>query len=223
MDREQPEVIERQMEQTRESLTEKVSLLEQKVVGQIQSATDAVQETVQCVKSAVQDTVQTVTGTVTHSVQSLTDGVKEVLDVRKHTRENPWAMVGGAAAAGFVTGLLVFRRESSGAALPAYQPMPFTSEPAGGGRPAAPAASHRPAWLNDLFETAGQEIRKLAEQAMATATASLRQTVQTGIPKLIERAVPDVGACRADQASGDGAGHADYYGNGPSSYTGTRR
>ena len=44
----------------------------------------------------------------------------------------------------------------------------------------------------------------LAEQALATATSSLRQTVQTGIPKLIERAVPDVGACRTDEASGDG-------------------
>lgn len=203
MDREQPEVIERQMEQTRESLTEKVSLLEQKVVGQIQSATDAVQDTVQCVKSAVQDTVQSVTGTVTHSVQSLTDGVKEVLDVRKHARENPWAMVGGATAAGLVTGLLVFRRESSGAPRAAVAPTPFTSQPA------APAVSHRPAWLNDLFEMAGQEVKKLAEQALAAATASLRQSVQTGIPKLIERAVPDVGA-----------GHC---GNGASTYAGTRR
>jgi len=221
VDREQPELIEREMEQTRESLTEKVSLLEQKVVGQIQSAADAVQDTVQCVKSAVQDTVQSVTGTVSHSVQSLTDGVKDVLDIQRHTRENPWAMVGGAAAAGFVTGLLVFRRESSGTSLPAYQPTPFTSEPAG--RPAAPSVSHRPAWLNDLFDMAGQEFKKLAEQALAAATTSLRQTVQTGIPKLIERAVPDVGACRTDQATGDGVGDAGYYGNGPSSYTGTRR
>jgi ElaB/YqjD/DUF883 family membrane-anchored ribosome-binding protein len=217
VDREQPELIEREMAETRESLTEKVSLLEQKVVGQIQSATDAVQDTVQCVKSAVQDTVQTVTGTVSHSVESLTDGVKEVLDIRKHTRENPWAMVCGATAAGFVTGLLVFRRQSSGASLPAYQPAPFTSQPA------AAAASHRPAWLSDLFDMAGQEIKKLAEQTLATATASLKKTVETGIPKLIDRAVPDVGACQTEQATGDGAGHAGYYGNGPSSYTGTRR
>lgn len=218
MDREQPEVIERQMEETRESLTEKVSLLEQRVVGQIQSATDAVQDTVQCVKSAVQETVQSVTGTVTHSVQSLTDGVKEVLDVRKHTRENPWAMVGGATAAGFVTGLLLFRREPLGRSLPASAPMPFTSEPAP--HPAAPAASRRPAWLNDLFETAGQHVRKLAEEVLATATASLRQSVQTGIPKLIDRAVPQLGASRGDEAGGDGAGH---YGNGASTYTGMRR
>jgi ElaB/YqjD/DUF883 family membrane-anchored ribosome-binding protein len=221
VDREQPELIEREMAETRESLTEKVSLLEQKVVGQIQSATDAVQDTVHCVKSAVQDTVHAVTGTVSDTVDSLTDGVKEVLDIRKHTRENPWAMVCGATAAGFVTGLLVFRRDSRGASLPAYTPIPLTSEPAA--RPTGPVASHRPSWLNDLFETAGQEIKKLAEQALATATASLRQTVETGIPKLIERAVPDVGACRTEQATAGGAGDAGYYGNGPSSYTGTRR
>lgn len=223
MDREQPEIIEREMAETRESLTEKVSLLEQKVVGQIESATDAMQDTVHCVKSAVQDTVHAVTGTVSNTVESLTDGVKEALDIRKHTRENPWAMVCGATAAGFVTGLLVFHRQSSGSSPPACTPVPFTSEPAPRPAAAAPAGSHRPAWLNDLFEMAGQEIKKLAEQALVTATASLRQTLETGIPKLIDRAVPDVEARRTDQAAGDRAGHAGYYGNGPSSYTGTRR
>src|SRR5215208_6496962 len=188
------------MEQTRESLTEKVSLLEHKVVGQIQSATDAVQDTVQSVKSAVQDTVQAVTGTVSNSVESLTDGVKEVLDIRKHTRENPWAMVGGATVAGFVTGLLVFRRESSGASLPAYTAAPFTSQPA----TAPAAASHRPAWLNDLFDMAGREIKRLAEQALATATTSLKQSVETGIPKLIDSALPNVGGtCSTGQTAAD--------------------
>jgi hypothetical protein len=118
-----------------------------------------------------------------------------------------------------VTGLLVFRRESAGPALPAAAPMPFTSQPAA----PAPAVSHRPAWLTDLFDMAGQEVKKLAEQALAAATASLRQTVQTGIPKLIDRAVPDIAARRSDQAAGDGAGPAGYYGNGPSSYTAARR
>ena len=224
MDREQPELIEREMEQTRESLTEKVSLLEQKVVGQIQSATDAVQDTVQCVKSAVQDTVQSVTGTVSDSVQSLTDGVKGALDVQRHTRENPWTMVGGATVAGFITGLLVFRRESSARALPAYTPAPFTSHPSGATHAAAAGVSHRPAWLNDLFDMAGREIKKLAEQALTTATTSLKQTVETGIPKLIESAVPTVGgAGPTGQAAGDGTAAGDYYGHGPSSYTGNRR
>ena len=212
MDREQPELIEREMAETRESLTDKVSLLEQKVVGQMQSATDAVQETVQCVKSAVEDTVQSVTGTVSNSVQSLTDGMREALDVQKHTREHPWAMVGGAAVAGFLTGLVVFRRPANGSSLPAYTPAPsapFTSAPA--------TVSHRPAWLNDIFDLAGRELKRLAEQALATTTSSLRQTVETGIPKLIDSAVPNVGACR----TGEGPTGTGHFGNGPSRSTGT--
>src|SRR5438874_2698587 len=128
MDRESPELIEREMEQTRESLTHKVSLLENKVIGQVETATDTVQGTIDTVKD---------------SVQSLTDGMKEALDVRKHTQEHPLAMLGGAAAAGFITGLLVFRKESSasGGDLGAYTPLPAAAM-------AAPAVSHRPQWLN---------------------------------------------------------------------------
>src|SRR4051812_19318592 len=134
MDRESPELIEREMEQTRESLTEKVALLENKVVGQIQQATDtvqgtmdSVQDTVQSVKSAVAGTVQNVTDTVKDSVRSLADGLKETFDVRRQVQENPLAMVGGATVAGLVTGLLVFRSRPSGGSLPAYTPMPAAS------------------------------------------------------------------------------------------------
>jgi len=226
MDRESPELIEREMEETRESLTEKVSLLEQQVVGTLQSATSAVQDTVQTVRCAVQDTVAAVTGTVKQSVDSVSEGMKEALDVKKHVREYPWAMVGGAAAAGFVTGLLVFRGEQS----TRRSAMPMA---AGGSHPAftpltAPApspvqhsaASQRPGWLNDLFEIAGREIKKIAEQALATTTASLKQTVETGIPKLIETALPNMGAkCEGTDASTSTETH---YGNGPS-YGGMRR
>jgi ElaB/YqjD/DUF883 family membrane-anchored ribosome-binding protein len=212
VDREQPELIEREMAETRESLTEKVSLLEQKVVGQIQSATDAVQDTVQSVRSAVQDTVESVTGTVTESVESLTDGVKDALDIPRHVRNNPWAMVGGATVAGLVTGLLVFRRPTSGASLPAYTPMPAAAG-------YAPAASPRPAWINDLMDLAGRELKKLAEQALATTTSSLKQTVEEGIPKLIDSTLPDVGHRRTPSPT-DGIGTATatgYYGPGRAS------
>src|SRR6476469_5938080 len=170
MDRESPELIEREMESTRESLTHKVSLLENKVIGQVETATDtvqgtmdSVQDTVQSVKAAVQDTVQSVTETVKGSVQSLTDGMKEALDVRKHVEQNPLAMVGGAAVAGFVTGLLVFRRETSGGNLPAYTPLAT----------AQAAVSHRPSWLNDILEMAGREVKQIAQQVLTQASASL--------------------------------------------------
>jgi ElaB/YqjD/DUF883 family membrane-anchored ribosome-binding protein len=216
MDRESPELIEREMEETRESLTEKVSLLEEKVVGKLESATDAVQDTVETVRSAVEDTVAAVSGTVKHSVESVSEGVKEALDVKKHVREHPWAMLGGAATVGFVTGLLVFGRRSSTTSR-AARPMA-----AGGTQPAftpvaaaAPApAPQRPAWLSDLFELAGREIKKIAELALASTTASLKQTVETGIPKLIDSALPEVGKKEACDET--------HHGNGPT-YSGLHR
>jgi len=187
MDSETPELIGKQMEQTRESLSEKVSLLEQQVVGTIQSATDAVQDTVDSVKTAVADTMATVSGGVKESIDSVSDGVKEVFDVRRHVRENPLQMVGGAAVAGLITGLLLTRRSTEPvySGVPAFMPMPSTP---------APTAAPRPAWLNDLMEIAGREVKKLAEHAIARASSSMQKSVEEGIPKLINRALPDVAA-----------------------------
>jgi ElaB/YqjD/DUF883 family membrane-anchored ribosome-binding protein len=185
VDRETPELIERQMADTRESLTEKVSLLEQHVVGKLQSATEAVEETVHSVKSAVEDTVASVSG----SVKSSIEGVTEALDMRKRVQETPWLMVGGATAAGLVTGLIVFRRRRlSRAGLPAYTPMPAAAF-----TPPHEAPS-RPTWLDDLIDSAGRELKKFAEEALSTAVTSLRATVSARLPKLIESAMPDVGS-----------------------------
>jgi ElaB/YqjD/DUF883 family membrane-anchored ribosome-binding protein len=218
MDRESPELIEREMEQTRESLTHKVSLLENKVIGQVEEATDtvqgtmeSVQDTVESVKAAVQQTVESVTESVKDSVQSLTDGMKEALDVRKHVQQHPVAMVGGAAVAGFVTGLFVFRKESAGGDLPAYTPLPAAAV-------AHTAASQRPAWLNDILEMAGREVKQIAQQVIAHASASLKETVQARVPHLIERVVPGGSAA---PAGSDGT--ACTTGNGPSQFGGGMR
>src|SRR5262245_39153194 len=137
------------MEETRESLTEKVSQLEQQVVGTIQSATCAVQDTVQTVRSAVQDTVDSVSSSVKNSVESVSEGGKEAIDVQRHTREHPWEMVGGAALAGFITGLVVFRPSprstSTSLSAPAFTPRPAAEMPAA-------TAARRPGWLDDLVE-----------------------------------------------------------------------
>ena len=209
MDRESPELIEREMESTRESLTHKVSLLENKVIGQVETATDtvqgtmeSVQDTVQSVKAAVQDTVQSVTETVKESVQSMADGMKEALDVRKHVEQNPLAMVGGAAVAGFVTGMLVFRRQTSGGHLPAYTPLPA----------AHTVAAHRPGWLNDILEMAGREVKQIAQQVIAQASASLKETVQARVPHLIEQVVPGGSAGSDGTACGTGNGASQFGG-----------
>jgi len=205
-------VIEKEMQSTRESLTEKVSLLEQQVVGTLQSSTSAVQDTVDSVKTAVQDTVDSVSGTLKHSVSSLTDGLKDAIDVKRHVRENPWAALGGAAAAGFITGMLVFRREgSSTPGLPAGTYTPVMGNP-------PTVAPMRPSWLGELFEMAGQEVKKIAQDALAKATAQLKQSVNEGVPKLIETAVSRV----TEPVARHDTPQAGAYGNGRSSYTGVR-
>jgi len=176
VDHESSELIERQMEQTRESLTEKVALLEQQVVGTIQSATEAVQDTVQSVRSAVEDTVSSVSGTVKSSVESM----KESLDMQKQVREHPWMMVGCAAATGFITGLLIPKRIGSSTSVSSSPAMPAAAF--------TPRAeiSHRPQWLNDIFDMAGREIKKLAEQAVLTASAALKEKVATRLPQMLD-------------------------------------
>jgi len=243
MDRESPEVIQHEMEQTRASLTDKVAALENQVVGTFQNATetvqntvDTVQSTVQSLKSAVEDTVSNVKDTVSESVESVTDQVKSVFDVSQHVQKQPWAMVGGAAMAGLVTGLVVFRqssgvRNSDGAI--GYQPPAsgpslseethgFSSYSAPTGRVAA-ASSRMPSWIDGLLSQAGQEVRKLAEEALATAVASLKQSLQTGlkdnIPHLVDTGMQKVTEKVAGGlgATGPGAGASPGSGYRPNS------
>lgn len=195
MDRESPELIEQQMQQTRASLTEKVSALENQVLGTIQNATDAVQSTVESVKAAVHDVSATVKDTVSESVHTVRDQVKSTLDISRQTRENPWAMVGGAAAVGFAAGYFLFgpRGDHSGAARRAIGGS-FDGLSVASRQPLTPpreaAAPRRPGWVDELLDRVGEEAKRLGEMALASATASLRETVQQQVPKLIEEGIP---------------------------------
>src|SRR5205823_1346199 len=83
----------------RASLTDKVAALEQQVLGTIQNASDTVSNIVETVKTAVPETLHTVKDTLTESVQEVSEKMRSAFDLSHHTREHPWAMVGGAAAA----------------------------------------------------------------------------------------------------------------------------
>ncbi len=205
MDREQPpEVIEQEMEGTRQALTEKVAALEQQVVGTIQEATSTVQETVQTVKGtvesvreAVQETVSSVKEGVQGSVLTVQEKVMETFDFTRHVRTRPWACLAGAAAAGFATGLVVFRHRREAAAftpltpaavgpMAAYSPPPLPPEYA------PPPPPREPGWIDALLARAGEEAQKLGELALTTLVASAKEGLQDGLPKLIETTIPDL-------------------------------
>ena len=141
MDREL-EVIHKQMEATRESLTDKLGVLESQVREGVQVANETVAATVDGVKdvvASVADTVSSVKDSVAETVSSVKEGVsetvdsvKETFDIRKHVENYPWAAFGTAVAVGVAGGLLLGPSapatgappKSSGAPTPAPAPAP---------------------------------------------------------------------------------------------------
>jgi ElaB/YqjD/DUF883 family membrane-anchored ribosome-binding protein len=116
------EVIHHQMEGTRQSLAAKLDTLENQVLGTVQNATAAVANTVEDVKSAV--------GSVTETIQDTVESVKETFNLKEQVRRHPWPMLGGAAAAGFLSGWLLgsSRKETERPAAPSAPPPPFTPQ-----------------------------------------------------------------------------------------------
>jgi ElaB/YqjD/DUF883 family membrane-anchored ribosome-binding protein len=105
---EDEEVIRRQMEETRTSLTEKLETLENKVAETVEEATSAVTETVATVKDSIQDTVttvkDTVEGTVTSVKDTLQEGVntvKSMFDLPHLVEQHPWPVIGASIALGY--------------------------------------------------------------------------------------------------------------------------
>jgi hypothetical protein len=118
--------------------------------------------------------------------------VKSVFDLTQHTRDYPWAMVGGAAALGFLTGLIAFRGREEPEAVSDYSTgeREWNRLAASSAAPRQEAAAPRePSWLDNLLERAGQEARTLGETFIASASTSLKQAVQEQMPKLIDTGI----------------------------------
>jgi ElaB/YqjD/DUF883 family membrane-anchored ribosome-binding protein len=185
----QEEMIRQQMQQTRESLSEKLETLEQQVVQTVQGATTAVSETVESVKEAVQGTVETVKG----SVQDTVESVKSTFDLGRHVQEHPWFMVGGATAAGFLAGRLMgslglFNGRATAAPPPSrggYREEPPRAPRAAAVSQAAPA----PAWTQQVTHLFGDEIRQLKGLALGTLFGVVRDLVTQAVPQQLESQV----------------------------------
>jgi len=218
-----PEEIEREMEQTRESLTQKVAALEQTVTGKVQTVTETVeqvknsiQDTVASVKDSVQDTVSSVKDSLKDSVHAVADTVKETLDISGHVRSYPWASVGVAAGAGFLLGFLVGGRRYS---LGATAEMP--EEQARGGLPgdvarrayaASPPApeSSKPGMFDELFGMVSREFKQVAEMALSSAISAVKRNVNETVPHLVDTAVAQVVPGGHGATAGNGADRPGY-------------
>lgn len=208
---EDPEVIRRQMEQTRASLAEKIEVLEQKVTGTVEEAANAVTETVQEAKEAVAETVETVKETVENTVEtvkgtveSTVDAVRDALDITGQVQRHPWLMVGGSVAVGFLGGLFLgparprYYNEPVGSFGPGSEPVPereavYTWAPAER-EPEMRREPERqqPGWWDWMQSTFGSEIDKLKGMAIGTLAGVVRDMVGQAVPENIKPMVTDV-------------------------------
>lgn len=179
-----PDAIRRQIENTRSSLTDKLETLEAEVRQTVCNAKDAVVNTVETVKQKVEQTVDT---------------VKHTFDLRAQVDDHPWAMVGGATAAGFVAGSLLpatdrmarrMSRQDTGLTPlamgngPAPPPPPFThyTPPEPARSTAAATTEAVQGWLGDLAQRFHPEINQLKGLAIGAAMALVRDLIRQSSP-----------------------------------------
>lgn len=147
---EEPEIMKREMEETRAALADKIHTLEEKV------------------SHTVEETAQAVKGTV-NAVEETFASVKDVFDIPAHVQRHPWLMMGCAVATGYVIGHMLESPRPQPTSAAAMGPTPQGSPPP----PSGAAEPRRPGLLDFL----GKEVGVLEEMAVGALMGVLRDTV----------------------------------------------
>jgi len=157
---------------TRSDLANKLGALEDRVMGNVQSAQETVEDSIQIAK----DTVAT---------------VKRTFDVKHHVEQHPWAMVGGCIVAGFALGALfknLGRRNEEGGrrreersrsdSSVSAQPTSFA--------PVAPAPQYQPPppTRPGLFDLLHDEIEQVKGMAIAYVLGMARDSIKEAVPQM---------------------------------------
>jgi len=176
------------MMETRESLTEKLQIIEDKVADTVHGVT----ETVQGATSAVAETVETIKGTVAESV----DTVKGWFDLPGHVDRHPWLMMGGSMALGYLVESLVHQamapstsHMTAAMSTQSNQPQPSSSRTAdlklhhtgNGHRPKRRQESSGAA--SSLFKTLAPEFGKLKSLAFGVILGTVREMISRAVPE----------------------------------------
>jgi ElaB/YqjD/DUF883 family membrane-anchored ribosome-binding protein len=183
MPAESPEVIEQQIADTRRALTSKITELNDRTAGTARGAMEMVTETLEAVTGTVgQVRKMANVGAVSEVIQ---DTVRAI-PLASTVRERPWASVGGAAVAGFITGVLTLRPSSSAPAAVAATP-------------GVPSAVSR--IVDRLVERFGTEVRTVADKVMGSVGETVTAKLNGLLPDL--RSAPPA-------ATTNGSAHRGY-------------
>lgn len=168
---ENEELIRQQMAETRESLTDKVELLENKIMHTVETATTAVNETVSNVKETVQESVES---------------VKEAVNLEHQVDHHPWLVFGGSILCGYLTAQLLSagQRERSAPSETQTRPQGRRHMPTGNGVGAhpklpAPQPTAGESWLGPIEP----ELQRLKALALGAALGAARELVTDEVPE----------------------------------------
>lgn len=200
------EVIRHQMEETRNSLAEKLETLEQQVVCTVHDATSAVTNTVEAVREAVHDSVEMVKGSVGETVET----VRETLDIQRQVERHPWAMMAGSVALGYVGGSLLNRTQQEGYRGSNLGPV-YANPDRGiaeglrnGGTSRIPvqesltsdhveqAGGTEHHWLDEAGQMFEKEISKVKGLAIGTVLGVLRDLISSSLPEPLKPELHEV-------------------------------
>jgi len=178
--------LEHDMQQTRESITEKVAALESQVLGTFQNAADTVTNTVDAVKEAVTSAPAAMSETVKQTVDAVKQSFHDTIgsfSLGGCVEKNPWASLGVSAFAGFLLGY----RTATPSGPSNFAGQHFASAPVAS---SAPQSAHQPhGFLGDLGGMLGKELRQLAEESLVGAIQKLKQSIGTHMPEVVDSAV----------------------------------
>lgn len=136
----EPELIRRQMQETRSCLAAKLETLEVRVADAVDGVAETVTHTADAVKSTVRESV--------HSVQ-------DALDLKQQLEHRPWTAFVASTCVGYVCGRMLAGHESASSNL-----VNHSGDNGSGNRIAASRVS---APLSSMFASLEPEVRKLKE------------------------------------------------------------
>ncbi len=159
-----PEVIRKQMDETKLQLVEKLESLEHQVTQTVQSTGTAVHATV----ASVQETVESVTG----AVQDVVHSVSNALNVQRQFDRHPWLILGGAAVLGYLAAELLTEPEHASAQTPGGTPPPS---------PSAAAATQE-----DRVHNMSSTWHQLRNAALGSVLGIVQQVASRATPHLLD-------------------------------------
>jgi len=196
------ELIQRQMEKTRGSLTEKLEALEGQVsetvtstAGAVQDTTQSVQETVTGAVDAVKETVASVTDKVEETMSAVTDKFQETVqtvsdsfNLRVQVERHPWIVFGGAVAVGCWVGSSFGSDREIPATTPTASGPPPAPPPWNKAAPQSVASPHSETEEGGVWNGA---ISHLKDLGVSYLMGMVRDLAKRELPEVLGHRVAD--------------------------------